>query len=720
MDKKTYIYKRNAVNKLPRGGFLIETSSGIFQYGAPPETIKDTMVQEIGVPFRFIMPNEMFNWFKGISIGEIEFPIYFNYFLKKRKTQIFCRDEQVIQIKKVLQEALFGPKEFDVFDDFDTSNTYSHIPDLMKEMKFFRSSFSLDDVVEFYTFNNDNIINYENIKIINDGQRLIIFDSDKKLVNFPGIIEYKAKYLIGERLVEPYKPPMMGVTCLGPSHGFDPTNNTSGFLLWINHRGIMVDPPVNSTEWLINSNVSPKLIDSIILTHCHADHDAGTFQKILEEGRITLYTTRTIMDSFLKKYSALSNVDSEKLKQLFTFQPIKINRSVFIHGAEFNMFYTLHSIPSIGFKMFFEDFSMVYSSDHNNDPDKHRELFDKGVIDKKRYDEFRNFPWDADVIFHESGIPPLHTPIAYLNSLNDDIKSKIYIYHIAQKDIPEESSLKVAKFGIENTLYFDIGQSRFEKAYQILGVLNNLDFFADMPISKAQEFLTIVEEEFYKKGDKIIEKGSKGDKFYIIYMGNVSVDSGDALHQKKLYGTYDYFGEVALVTKSNRAADVFAETDVVLYTIERDKFLNFIAGTEFEKTLQRLAKIRTGETWNLLSKSNFFKLCTSTQKTWLESIFIPIEKNGKGVIYEENVLIDYIYIIRSGEIIMEKDGIEKARLKQGDFIGALNRVYENGNTDYSFRYEKDVRLFGMKREDIVKFAEANPGLLMKLKYDDLF
>ena len=44
----------------------------------------------------------------------------------------------------------------------------------------------------------------------------------------------------------------------------------------------------------------------MILTHCHADHDAGTFQKILLEQRVTVMTTKTIMASFVRKYSLVS------------------------------------------------------------------------------------------------------------------------------------------------------------------------------------------------------------------------------------------------------------------------------------------------------------------------------------------------------------------------------------------------------------------------------
>lgn len=40
-----------------------------------------------------------------------------------------------------------------------------------------------------------------------------------------------------------FKPPDFGITILGASHGFDCKGSTSGYILWVNQRGIMVDPP---------------------------------------------------------------------------------------------------------------------------------------------------------------------------------------------------------------------------------------------------------------------------------------------------------------------------------------------------------------------------------------------------------------------------------------------------------------------------------------------
>ena len=47
-----------------------------------------------------------------------------------------------------------------------------------------------------------------------------------------------------------FNPPSFGVTVLGNSHGFDPRGSTSGYVLWLNGRGVMIDPPPFATTTL--------------------------------------------------------------------------------------------------------------------------------------------------------------------------------------------------------------------------------------------------------------------------------------------------------------------------------------------------------------------------------------------------------------------------------------------------------------------------------------
>jgi len=75
-----------------------------------------------------------------------------------------------------------------------------------------------------------------------------------------------------------FNPPAFGVTILGSSHGLDASGSCSGYVIWINGRGIMVDPPPFTTYKLLKEGGIPgSFIESVIISHCHADHDAGTF-----------------------------------------------------------------------------------------------------------------------------------------------------------------------------------------------------------------------------------------------------------------------------------------------------------------------------------------------------------------------------------------------------------------------------------------------------------
>jgi hypothetical protein len=48
----------------------------------------------------------------------------------------------------------------------------------------------------------------------------------------------------------------------------------------------MVDPPPFSMKYLKNMGLPSIYIRGIIISHCHADHDAGAFHKILEDTKI--------------------------------------------------------------------------------------------------------------------------------------------------------------------------------------------------------------------------------------------------------------------------------------------------------------------------------------------------------------------------------------------------------------------------------------------------
>jgi hypothetical protein len=54
---------------------IVRTSAGTIQFGAPPETIKDTIGSGEGVAPIFVLTRSFFAYDRGISFAELEFPI---------------------------------------------------------------------------------------------------------------------------------------------------------------------------------------------------------------------------------------------------------------------------------------------------------------------------------------------------------------------------------------------------------------------------------------------------------------------------------------------------------------------------------------------------------------------------------------------------------------------------------------------------------------------
>ena len=259
-----------------------------------------------------------------------------------------------------------------------------------------------------------------------------------------------------------FHPPSFGVTVLGNSHGFDKSGSVSGYVLWINGRGVMIDPPPYSSATLEREGIRPRTIVGIILTHCHADHDAGAFQKVLTGSPVVVITTPTIYKSFIRKYAALSALSPALLRHSHRFKPAIIGEPLRFQGATFQFTYTLHTIPCVGFRVEWRGRSMVFTGDHFNSPPDMEKLEQSGVLSKARADDLRNLPLqDCDLLLHEAGAPPIHTPLDVLLKLPEKVKKRLFVVHTSA--LPPDCELKAAPTGTQGTIRLDkIGMGQDE------------------------------------------------------------------------------------------------------------------------------------------------------------------------------------------------------------------------------------------------------------------
>jgi CRP-like cAMP-binding protein len=676
------------------------------------------MALGLEVPRLYVLSQELFDRRRGMNVAEAEFPAYYNFFILKRRIRLLVDDAAAEgRIRAVFQESLFGPQTPPPEEEFAQGYAAERRPDFRRESDHFRrdsggNRIEVDRLVEFLRWDEASRVRLdERVEIVRleDGS-FEVHDGDAVVARAGARVELPDRGPPRTAPRQPFEPPAFGVTVLGASHGFDPAGKTTGFIVWIGHRGLLVDPPVDAGEQLREQGVPPKLIDGVILTHCHADHDSGTFQKILEEGRITLFATPTILGSFLRKYSSLSGIGEELLRRTFVWCPIKIGTPIRVNGAEIWFFYTLHSIPTTGFEIFYGGKSLAFSADSLYDPERIQKLAADGVIHRERAEALVAFPWHHTVVLHEAGVPPLHTPTSVLANLPDSVKERLYLVHIAEKDVPSGKGLKAAQVGLDHTIDIEVQPPPFAEAIHLLDVFCSVDLFRDFPLSRAQEILHHARSVSYPKGTRIIERGSKGDNFYIIVSGTVSVvPDGRAL---KSYHAGDYFGETALLLDQPRNADVVARTDVDLVEIDRYGFLYLLRGTDIPRRLERLARMRAEHSWELFEKNSVLRTLTSAQKTQLQSYLESRPIKEREILWRAGDSAQEAFLIDDGAVSLEAGGVSLEPFRCGAFLGEFDALRLELPLGSTARVAHPGRVFRIGGDDLGRWFQDNPGILL--------
>jgi len=110
-------------------------------------------------------------------------------------------------------------------------------------------------------------------------------------------------------------------------------------------------------------------------------------------------------------------------------------------------------------------------------------------------------------------------------------------------------------------------------------ILRDVDIFKDLDEDELNKIAEAVTEMGYKEGDKIVQKGTLGDVFYIVKKGTVVVTDiglGVSEYVDQELGEGDFFGERAIMTGDVRAANITAKSDCIMYVMTRDDFDNVL------------------------------------------------------------------------------------------------------------------------------------------------
>ncbi len=738
-DKKTGAYQ------------IIKLSDGRkVQFGVPTETTKEIMKLEIKEgqrpPDIFVLPEELFH--DGRNYADIEFVIYYNFYIKhKRRITIVGTEEQIENLKIYMQHSLYGPdQETEAFKkyDKDVQKFLKTALAVYSEQEKEGKSLGLEEYINFISFKNGKAKVNGTCEILTSGSNVFSIKDRGRSVSPREIkVDYRAPESKIPRISLEKKKKFLSVpnksfaiTPLGTSHGFDLEGDFTSFIIWLDGTGIMVDPSPQALGYIDALGIDDDMMPYVYLTHTHADHDGGLLRKILSKRKIKLMSSRPVYDSFIAKVRVLvgKEYDVENWVDYVEIKPGEENalKLVLPNGekAVIRSRYNLHSIPTNGFKVTYKGSVFGYSGDTEYNEKKIKKLLNEDRITAAQARDLLYFFWDnnggplVDILFHEAGVPPIHTPADTIAAFPEKIKERTYLVHIADKDVPKKKSLRKAEAFETYTLIGEDARAQEERIKRIVETAS-----LGMPGVTEQQKDTICRNakiRTYEPGKYIIKEGdpiTKDSEYYIVLSGNVEfyqdgIKIGEA-------GRGASFGEIGLVRGVPRMASVVTKDNAELLCLSREKYFSVFSKKDREYQVQcEIDNLRTielcferlsgmGKKAQNISDDEIGEVPYFVIKKM--TMLVESEKFNKGEkISGAEEEEDYLYILKTGAVdIFVSQGEKKLVIqrleKEGDLFGGRAFVDDDNRKYENVEAAEDTEILVVNRKQIVDLMKECPG-----------
>jgi CRP-like cAMP-binding protein len=699
------------------------------QLGSMSRTTKDILREGLQGDHLFILPASLFEG--KTNYADIEFLVYLNFFLRqKTRTRIVGTSRQWHVLHRLLTLTLFGlfdpaalePPSFEQLDEaygvgsretYDFLRTAHELYGARRDGGVGSPLLGIDAYVEFFALDGEaTVISLPTAEVLvtpsgrgfdvritqPDGR-----SSEKKLeVSTPPQVLRHIPPEVRETIQFASERPRFGVTPLGTSHGFDASGDFTSFIIWVDGKGIIVDPSSEALAYLDQIGVAPLDVPYVFLTHVHADHDGGLVEKLVSGSQTRVIASDPVFRAFVEKVRLVTGHDFER-EQLVTHIAANPGNPVRIEVAgDFALLETrwnLHPIPTNGFKLTFGGRTFGYSGDTQYDPAMLEDLRRRGKLPETHFRDLMYFFWTpegepvVDLLYHEAGIPPIHTDKEALRALPDTITSRMSLVHIADEDVPRGFAPGMPRLFATEVLLPPTPRSRRRV---LLEMMRAVAYLYDIPSDTLETLLHGAEIVTYVPDEVIIRKGpvAPGEPmpFQIIADGRVSVRDGRRVITT--LGKADTFGEWGISHQRGfRAADVVADRPSQAIRLGEQQY-HWLVG-KHSVIQERVSKIRSVLPRLQVAQEHarlkaarepgarsLIEHMTSSQLSAFAIFSVSRNfKQGQHIIVEGDEA-DGFYILLSGHLAVATEGRFIGELSEGDVFGELG-LLEGGTREAS-------------------------------------
>jgi CRP-like cAMP-binding protein len=719
------------------------------QFGSPAQTTRNLLREGVEGEHLFVLPP---TFVAGrTNYGDVEFVVYLNYFLRRGvRTRIIGAARQRRPLADLLTLTIFGvfdPRAHEEPSFAELRRRYG-VPN-QETYDLFRLAHETFAVraesdpaspvipADAYFAYTELAEAGDTVVKAPDGSEIRLRPSadgcDARIVDAGGRVTAKQLSVSAPRRVSGLIPetsldavrfaterPRFGVTPLGTSHGFDPVGDVTSFVVWINGKGILVDPSPEALTHLDRLGVAPVDVPYVFLTHVHADHDGGLLEKLLSGRRTTVIASDVVYRSLLEKMRLITGHDVES-RGLVRHVPANPGRPTVIdligETVRIDTRWNFHPIPTNGFKLRVGDRTFGYSGDTQYHPGRLDALRREKRLSAEQYEDLMHFFWTVDgtptvdLLFHEAGIPPIHTELAHLRTLPPAVKARTRLVHIADREVSDADGLaKPPSF----TTHVLLPSTPATRQRLLLETIRLVGYLYDTPLEVLRELLDRAAVIELAPGERIIRKGPvvPGEPlhFFVIADGEAAVKDGRRLVARLVKA--DSFGEWGISHQRGfRVADVVATSRCQCIRLGEAEYWWLVDRqpaiqqriSRLRRLLPRLelaqarARLRAD---GVAEGAGILESLTTSQLTGF-ALFGETSTLPRGaVVVREGDPADAFYVLLSGHLQAAAGGRIVRELTEGDGFGEIALLQGGRRT---------AEILAMRRQDFDTMLATMPA-----------
>lgn len=200
-----------------------------------------------------------------------------------------------------------------------------------------------------------------------------------------------------------------------------------------------------------------------------------------------------------------------------------------------------------------------------------------------------------------------------------------------------------------------------------LAVLRSLPFLQGVPQERLVEVAAVLQAKRVRAGEAVVRQGDVGDTFYLVHHGRLEVRREPEQTALATLGPGAYFGEIALLRHVPRTATVAALTACDLFAMRGTDFRSAIAHEL--ATFQRISASVEART-----ELAALPLFEGLEPRELDLLLAKLEEHrfepGQTVV-RQGERGAHFYLVRSGTMAVEADGVTVNTLGRGDYFGEI-------------------------------------------------